>query len=123
MRFVIGITGSSGVVFGVKFLERCPGDKFLIVSEWGRRVLDHELGLSVDDLNPLVRQVFRDDDLAAPFASGSNRYDALVLLPCSLSTLAKIAAGIADTLITRAGQVALKERMRIVLGIRETPLS
>lgn len=123
MRFVVGITGSSGVIYGVKFLERCPGEKFLIVSEWGRRVLEHELGLSVDALKPFVRKTFRDDDLSAPFASGSNRYDALVLLPCSISTLGKIASGIADTLVTRAAQVALKERMRLVIGIRETPLS
>jgi 4-hydroxy-3-polyprenylbenzoate decarboxylase len=74
-------------------------------------------------LKPFVKKVFRDDDLAAPFASGSNRYDALVLLPCSISTLGKIASGIADTLVTRAAQVALKERMRLVIGIRETPLS
>lgn len=123
MRFVVGITGSSGVIYGVKFLERCPGEKFLIVSEWGRRVLDHELGLTVDDLERYAKRVYRDDDLSAPFASGSNRYDGLVLLPCSISTLGKIASGIADTLVTRAAQVALKERMRLVLGIRETPLS
>ncbi|MGH9318897.1 MAG: UbiX family flavin prenyltransferase [Vicinamibacteria bacterium] len=123
MRFVVGITGSSGVIYGVKFLERCPGDKFLIVSEWGLRVLEHELGLTVEDLRPFVKAVFRDDDLAAPFASGSNRHDGLVLLPCSVSTLGKIASGIADTLVTRAAQVALKERMRVVLGVRDTPLS
>jgi 4-hydroxy-3-polyprenylbenzoate decarboxylase len=123
MRFVVGITGSSGVIYGVKLLERCPGEKFLIVSEWGRRVLQHELGLTVDDLKPHVKAVFRDDDLAAPFSSGSNRHDGLILLPCSISTLGKIAGGIADTLVTRAAQVALKERMRLVIGIRETPLS
>src|SRR3970282_180135 len=60
---------------------------------------------------------------AAPFSSGSNRYDAFVVIPCSVSTLAKIATGIADTLITRAAQVAMKEKMRMVLCVRETPLS
>jgi len=123
VRIVIGITGSSGVIYGVRFLERCPGDKFLVVSNWGEKVLDHELQMGLDDLRPHVKAVFRDDDLAAPFSSGSNRYDALVLLPCSISTLGKIANGIADTLITRAAQVALKERMRLIIGIRETPLS
>lgn len=123
MRTVIGITGSSGVIYGVRFVERCPGDKYLIVSKWGRNVLRHELGIGLDALAPHVKGVFEDDDLAAPFASGSNRYDALVLLPCSLSTLGKIASGIADTLLTRAAQVALKERMRIIIGVRETPLS
>lgn len=123
MRTLVGITGSSGAVYGVKFLERCPGEKFLIVSRWGEKVLEHELGMSLDDLGSHVKKLFRDDDLAAPFSSGSNRYDALVLMPCSISTLGKIASGIADTLITRAAQVALKERMRLVIGIRETPLS
>lgn len=123
MRIVIGITGSSGVIYGVKFLERCPGDKFLVVSNWGEQVLGHELQMGLDDLRPYVKAVFRDDDLAAPFSSGSNRYDALVLLPCSISTLGKIANGIADTLITRAAQVALKEKMRLVMCVRETPLS
>jgi len=70
-----------------------------------------------------VKKLFADSDLAAPFSSGSNRYDALIVIPCSVSTMAKIAAGIADTLITRAAQVAMKERMRIVLCVRETPLS
>ena len=70
-----------------------------------------------------MTKVFRDTDLAAPFSSGTNRYDAFVIVPCSVSTLAKIAVGIADTLITRAASVALKERMRLVLCVRETPLS
>lgn len=123
MRVVVGLTGSSGAVYGVKFLERCPGEKFLVVSQWGERVLEYELGKSLDDLKPHVKGVFRDDDLAAPFSSGSNRYDALVLMPCSVSTLGKISSGIADTLITRAAQVALKERIRLIVGIRETPWS
>lgn len=123
MRWVVGITGSSGVVYGVRFLKRCPGEKYLIVSSWGRQVLQHELGLSVEDLEGDVKRVFSDDDLAAPFSSGSNRHDGLVLLPCSISTLGKIANGIGDTLITHSAQVALKERMPLVLGIRETPWS
>ena len=122
-RFVVAITGSSGAVYGAKFLERCPGEKFLVVSNWGAKVLEHEMSLTVDDLKPHCKAVFRDGDLAAPFSSGSNRYDALIILPCSVSTLGKIASGIADTLITRAAQVALKERMQLVIGIRETPLS
>lgn len=123
MRVVVGLTGSSGAIYGVRFLERCPGDKFLVVSKWGEKVLEHELAMSLEDLKPHTKAVFRDDDLAAPFSSGSNRYDALVLMPCSISTLGKIASGIADTLITRAAQVALKERMPLVVAIRETPWS
>ena len=82
-----------------------------------------EAGLTLEDLRGDVARVHRDRDLAAPWSSGSNRYDALVIIPCSLSTLGKVAAGIADTVITRAAQVALKERMRLVLCVRETPWS
>jgi 4-hydroxy-3-polyprenylbenzoate decarboxylase len=104
-------------------VKRCPGEKFLVLSDWARHVLASELELKPADLEPHVKKVFKDDDLAAPFSSGSNRYDAMVVVPCSVSTLAKIATGIADTLITRAAAVALKERMRLVLCVRETPLS
>mgnify|MGYP001606282977 FL=1 len=93
------------------------------MSDWARQVLHSETGLKPSDLEPHVKKMFADADLAAPFSSGSNRYDAFVIVPCSVSTLAKIAAGIADTLITRAAAVALKERMRLVLCVRETPLS
>ena len=123
MKTVVAITGSSGVIYGVSLLRRCPGEKYLIVSRWGKEVLNHELSLSVKELQPHVKAVFSDDDLSGPLASGSNRYDALVIMPCSISTLAKIANGLADTLITRAAQVALKERMKVVVGIRETPWS
>src|SRR4029079_1438185 len=117
------MTGASGAAYGVDFVKRCPGEKFLVLSDWARKVLHDETGLKPSDLEPHVKKLFADSDLAAPFASGTNRYDAMIVIPCSVSTLAKIAAGIADTLITRAAQVALKERMRIVLCVRETPLS
>jgi 4-hydroxy-3-polyprenylbenzoate decarboxylase len=122
-RYLIAMTGASGSIYGVDFVRRCPGEKFLVLSDWARQVLHAETGLKPSALEPHVTRTFADTDLAAPFASGSNRYDALIVIPCSVSTLGKIAAGIADTLITRAAQVALKERMRIVLCVRETPLS
>ena len=122
-RYLVGMTGASGAVHGVDFVRRCPGEKYLVLSDWARHVLQSETGLKPSDLEPHVRRVFADSDLAAPFSSGSNRYDAYVIIPCSVSTLAKIAAGIADTLITRAAAVALKERMRMIVCVRETPLS
>ena len=122
-RYLIGITGASGSAYGVDFVKRCPGEKYLVMSDWARQVLHSETGLKPSDLEPHVKKMFADSDLAAPFSSGSNRYDAFVILPCSVSTLAKIAAGIADTLITRAAAVAMKERMRMVVCVRETPLS
>lgn len=122
-RYLIGMTGASGAVHGVDFVRRCPGEKYLVMSDWARHVLQTEMSLAPSDLEPHVTRLFRDADLAAPFSSGTNRYDAFVIVPCSVSTLAKIACGIADTLITRAAAVALKERMRLIVCVRETPLS
>ena len=123
MRIVVGITGSSGAVYAEDFLRRCPGDKYLIVSRWGKALIKDELKITEKDLQPFVRRQFADDDLTAPLASGGNRFDAFVILPCSTSTIGKIASGIGDTLITRTAAVALKERYRLVLCVRETPLS
>ena len=123
MRIVLGITGSSGAVYAVEFLKQCPGDKFLIVSKWGKALLKDEMNMREKDLQPYIKRQFPNDDLMAPIASGSNRIDAYVILPCSTSTLGKIASGIGDSLITRTAQVALKERYKLVLCIRETPLA
>jgi 4-hydroxy-3-polyprenylbenzoate decarboxylase len=124
MRVIIGMTGASGAIFGVEFLRRCPAEeKYLILTKWGRYVLKEETGLTEHHLAEHVKRSFSDDDLAAPFSSGSNPFDALVILPCSVSTMAKIACGIGDTLLTRTAQVALKERRKIILALREAPLS
>jgi 4-hydroxy-3-polyprenylbenzoate decarboxylase len=123
MRIVVGITGSSGAIYAQRFIQQCKADKYLVVSKWGKVLLKEELGISVKDLLPDVKREFSDDDLTAPIASGSNEMDALIILPCSTSTLGKIASGIGDTLITRTAQVALKERFKLVLCVRETPLS
>ena len=123
MRIVLGITGSSGAIYAREFVKLCDGDKYLIVSRWGKVLLNDELGIGVKDLLPFVKNEFSDEDLTAPVASGSNRFDACVILPCSTSTLGKIASGIGDTLITRTAQVALKERFKLVICVRETPLS
>jgi 4-hydroxy-3-polyprenylbenzoate decarboxylase len=123
MRTVLGITGSSGAAYAQEFLKRCPGDKFLIVSKWGKALLKDELKITEKDLQPHVKKQFANDDLTAPLASGTNRFDAFVILPCSTSTLGKIASGIGDSLITRTAAVALKERYRLVICVRETPLS
>ena len=123
MRIVLGITGSSGAVYAKEFLKRCDAEKYLIVSKWGKVLLKDELGINDRDLLPFIKRQFSDDDLTAPMASGTNRFDAFVILPCSTSTLGKIASGIGDTLITRTAQVAMKERYPLILCVRETPLS
>ena len=123
MRIVVGVTGASGAIFGVDFLRRCPAEKFLILTKWGRYVLKEETGLTEHHLAEYVKRSFSDDDLSGPFASGSTPFDALVILPCSVSTMAKIACGLGDTLLTRAAQVTLKERRKLIIGLREAPLS
>ena len=120
-RVLVGMTGASGAPYAVALLRRDLGEKYLVLSSWGRMVLKEETGLTEEDLRPLVTRIFSDKDLANAFASGSNSFDAMVVIPCSLSTLAKIATGLADSLITRAAMVALKERRRLVLVVREAP--
>jgi 4-hydroxy-3-polyprenylbenzoate decarboxylase len=123
MKLVVGITGSSGAVYALDFLKKCPGEKFLIVSKWGKVLLRDELHMGEKDLAPYVSRSFSDDDLTAPPASGSNPFDAFILIPASTSTVGKIASGIGETLITRTAQVCLKERTRLVICVRETPMS
>jgi len=123
MRILIGMTGGSGAVFAVDFIRRCPGEKYLALSRWGRYVLKQETALRPADLAEHVDQILTDHDLAQPFSSGTNPLDAMVIIPCSSTTLCKIAAGIGDTFITRAAAVTLKERRRLILVLRETPLS
>ena len=123
MRIIVGMTGASGAIFGVEFLKKCPDEKYLILTKWGRYVLKDETGLTEHHLAEHVKKSFADEDLAAPFSSGSTPFDALVILPCSVSTMAKIACGLGDTLLTRVAQVALKERRKLLIGLRETPLS
>ena len=124
MRLIVGLTGASGAIYAVEFLRRIVEiETYLIVSRWGRSVLHQETGLTVENMSNFVRKVYSNEDMNAPFASGSNVFDALVILPCSVTTLGKIAHGLGDNLITRCAAVALKERRRLVICLRETPLS
>lgn len=124
MKIVVGISGASGAIFGVEFLKRCPAEtKWAIVTPWGRHLLATEAEVPLDALKAHASKVFMADDLSSPLASGSNAFDAMVIIPCSVATLGKIANGIADTLLTRTAEVALKERRKLILCVRETPLS
>lgn len=123
MRTIIALTGASGALFGLETIRNCPGEKYIIASKWGKSVLAQETGTTLEQLAPYSKKVFANDDLSSPLASGSNAFDAMVIVPCSASTLSKIACGIADSLITRAASVALKERRKLILCLRETPLS
>lgn len=117
------MTGASGTLFGVEFLKRCPGEKILILSKWGKSILYQETGLGAQDLMSFVETVYSNDDMNAPVASGANSFDQFVVLPCSLTTMARIANGISENLISRVGEVSLKEGRRMLLGVRESPLS
>lgn len=124
MRLVVGMSGASGAAFGLAFLKRCPAEeKYVILTRWGRSLLKSEAGVSPEDLAPYAKKIYSTDDMSSPLASGSNPFDAMVVLPCSVATLGKIANGISDTLLTRVAEVAMKERRKLVLGVRETPLS
>lgn len=126
MHIIIAITGSSGVVYGVRLLEACKKlgvETELIVSRAAETLLELELGKSLKDLQKLVTRNYTPDDLTAPIASGSYRVDGMVIAPCSMKTLGAIASGVADDLILRAADVTLKQNRPLVLVPRETPLS
>jgi len=123
MRIVVGITGASGIEYAVGLLRTLKEKKLLIISEHGKRLVEIETTVSKKEIEALADEVFGDDDLEAAIASGSSDFDAMCIVPCSMSTLSKIASGIADTLITRTASVSLKEGRRLVLVPRETPLS
>lgn len=125
-RVVVGITGASGSVYGVRILERLREDPeveiHLVVSAAGKRTLAEETGRSVREVEGLAHLVYDDRDIGAALASGSFRTRAMIVAPCSIKTLAAVASAHADTLIARAADVALKEGRPLLLMVRETPL-
>jgi polyprenyl P-hydroxybenzoate and phenylacrylic acid decarboxylases len=126
-RVVVAITGASGVIYGVRLLESLSRvsdvEVHLVVSKSALKVLKHELDLGLDDLVKLAHKAYNDDELDAPIASGSFGFQAMAIAPCSMKTLSAIAHGYTSNLVTRAADVALKERKRLVLLIREAPYS
>lgn len=123
MKIVIGISGASGVIYGVRLMQSLEADTVLVMSKTAKDILRHETDLTPESVYHLADEVFEDEDMFASIASGSNRFHAMVIVPCSESTVAKIAHGIADTLITRAAAVCLKENRHLIIVPRETPVS
>jgi len=126
LRLVVAVTGASGVIYGKRLLGILKEKKIethLIVSKAAEKVIEHELGLSKKDFAKLANHVYDADELTAPLMSGSFKTDGMIIIPCSMKTLAGIAHGFADNLILRAADVALKEKRRLIVVPRETPLN
>jgi 4-hydroxy-3-polyprenylbenzoate decarboxylase len=124
-RLVVGISGASGVIYGVRLLQALkdlPVESHLVMTKTAEVTLAHETELKVADVRALATTVYRIDDLAAAISSGSFRTLGMIVAPCSMRSLGEIANGITSNLLTRAADVVLKERRRLVLMARETPL-
>lgn len=126
-RLIVAITGASGAIYGVRLLEQLrvlpEWETHLIISNSGVLTASEELGIKRADIEALADVVHSVKDIGAAVSSGSFRTAGMVIAPCSMKTLAEIAHGLADNLISRAADVALKERRRLVLLARETPLN
>jgi len=125
-RLIVGITGASGSIFGVRLLEMLQGtgiETHLIMSRWGARTLVHETSYTPEQVTALASVVHPLTDQGATISSGSFVTMGMVIAPCSVRTLAAIAHGLGDNLIHRAADVVLKERRKLVLAVREAPLS
>jgi flavin prenyltransferase len=125
-RVVVGITGATGAVYGVRLLQRLRAaeiETHLVASAAGVLSTHHELGLDRKALEALADRAYSPGDVGAAIASGSFAAHAMVVAPCSMKTLAAVAHGLSDNLLTRAADVALKERRRLVMLVRETPFN
>jgi flavin prenyltransferase len=125
-RLVIGITGATGTIYGVRLLQLLGGagvETHLVMSRWGARTLVHETPYTPRDVHKLATCVHAITDQGAPISSGSFLTRGMIVAPCSMRTLAAIATGCGDNLLHRAADVVLKERRKLVLVVRETPLS
>jgi len=123
-RLIVGITGASGTIYGIRLLERLRAldvETHLILSRWGARTLIHETSYTVEQVRQLATRSYAPADQGAAVSSGSFVTMGMIVLPCSMRTLGAIAYGVGETLIPRAADVVLKERRRLVLGVREAP--
>lgn len=125
-RIVVGISGASGAAYGVRLLERLEAldgvETHLVVSRAGEKTLHHETGLLLQDVRRKADRAYGIEEVGAPIASGSFLTAGMVIAPCSVHTMSAIAHGLASNLLVRAADVALKERRRLILMVRESPL-
>jgi len=126
MRLVIGISGASGAIYGIRALEALRTAKVethLVLTSAARETIRLETDRSASDVERLATETYRIDDPTARLSGGSFRTDGMIVIPCSMKTLGGIASGYADNLLLRAAEVTLKERRPLVLVVRETPLT
>ena len=124
LEVVVGITGASGVAYGIRLLQVLQGSVIhLVLTESAKKIIEVETDISSEDIEDLADHIYEPDDFTAPIASGSYRFDAMVIVPCSMKTLAQVACGLSDSLIGRSAEICLKERRNLVMVPRETPLS
>ena len=126
VRLVVAVTGASGTIYAKRLLEALRDlgvEAHLVVSEAAETVIRHELGMTRQELEGLATRAYPVRDLEGPLVSGSFKTDGMVVIPCSMKTLAGICQGYSDDLILRAADVAMKEKRRLILVPRETPLS
>lgn len=126
MKLVIGMTGSTGVIYGVRILEvlkECGIETHLVITEWAKKCLSMETSYKIDDVKNLATQYSDDSNLASGISSGTYKTDGMIVIPCSMKTLSGIANGYDETLVARAAGVTLKESRKLILVTRETPLT
>jgi len=126
MRVIVALSGATGSIYGIRLLEclRDAGvETHVVISRWGVRTLLHETSYSKEQVEALATKAYAPGDMGAAISSGSFKTDGMIVAPCSAKTLAAIAHGVGDNLIHRAADVILKERRKLVLAVRESPLS
>lgn len=124
-RLVVAITGASGAIYGKRVLEllrHAEVESHLVISRSGQITIAHELGINPNGITALADVIYKVDDIGAAISSGSFRTEGMIVAPCSIRTASEIACGVTSSLVTRAADVVLKERRRLVLLVRETPL-
>lgn len=127
MKLIVGISGATGAIFGIRLLEILKDienvETHLVVSQWALTTINEETHYSIDEVRNLSDYYYSPKNLGAAISSGSFSVDGMIVAPCSMKSLATISIGLADNLITRAADVMLKERKKLVLMPRETPLN
>lgn len=126
MKYIIGVTGASGAIYAVRLVELLAAGKAelnLVATRWAKETLAVETGRPLADLKSLCSCYYEADNLDAPLSSGSFLHEGMVVIPCSMKTLAGIANGFSDNLLLRAADVTIKEKRKLILVPRETPLS